>query len=152
MITLENYSKWESYIIIEHNNYSIKEDKNRHREIQGVGGVSEDGQVVGIYVENEELNFFYNNHSFLARPEKLVCKNEYVSSSERCFNVTIEGKEIYNIIYKPYIDPGMIYYDADPEEFDVLLYLSRLMKDKESLKEFMNGMKLIKDRKNPTNN
>ena len=152
MITLENYSKWESYIIIEHNNYSIIEDKNRHREIQGVGGVSEDGQVVGIYVENEELNFFYNNHSFLARPEKLVCKNEYVSSSERCFNVTIEGKEIYNIIYKPYIDPGMIYYDADPEEFDVLLYLSRLMKDKESLKEFMNGMKLIKDRKNPTNN
>lgn len=64
MITLENYSKWESYIIIEHNNYSIIEDKNRHREIQGVGGVSEDGQVVGIYVENEELNFFYNNHSF----------------------------------------------------------------------------------------
>lgn len=149
---MENYSKWESYIIIEHNNYSIIEDKDRHRERQGVGGVSEDGQVVGIYVENEELNFFYNNQSFLARPEKLVCKNEYVSSLERCFNVTIEGKEICNIIYKTYIDPGMIYYDADPEEFDVLLYLSRLMKDKESLKEFLNGMKLIKDRKNPTNN
>ena len=152
MITLENYSKWESYIIIEHNNHSVSEEQDRHRERQGVGGVSEDGQVVGIYVENEELNFFYNNHSFLTRPDKIVCKNEYVSSLERCFNVTIEGKEIYNIIYKPYIDPGMIYYDADPEEFDVLLYLSRLMKDKESLKEFMNGMKLIKDRKNPTNN
>lgn len=88
----------------------------------------------------------------MTRPDNIVCKNEYVSSLERCFNVTIEGKEICNIIYKPYIDPGMIYYDADPEEFDVLLYLSRLMKDKESLKEFMNGMKLIKDRKNPTNN
>lgn len=151
MITLENYSKWKSYIIIEHNNYSIIEDKDRHRERQGVGGVSEDGQVVGIYVENEELNFFYNNQSFLTPPEKIVCKNEYVSSLERCFNVTIEGKEICNIIYIPYIDPGMIYYDADPEEFDVLLYLSRLMKDKESLKEFMNGMKLIKDRHKEAN-
>ncbi|WP_342560584.1 hypothetical protein NSQ95_07310 [Psychrobacillus sp. FSL W7-1457] len=146
MITLRNYSELGSYFVIEHNHYSIIKDKDRHKEIQGVGGVSEDGQVVGIYVENEELNFFYNNQSFLARPEKLVCKNEYVSSLERCFNVTIEGKEICNIIYKPYIDPGMIYYDADPEEFDVLLYLSRLMKDEESLKEFMNGMKLIKER------
>lgn len=88
MIRLENYPKLESYIIIEHNNYLIIEDKDRHKEIQGVGGVSEDSQVVGIYVENEVLNFFYNNQSFSAHPEQLVCKNEYVSRSERCFNVT----------------------------------------------------------------
>lgn len=43
------------------------------------------------------------------------------------------------------MDPGRIYYDTDPEEFDVLLYLSRLMKNEESLKKFMNGMKLIKE-------
>lgn len=145
MITLENYPRLESYILIEHNNYSIIEDKNRDKEIQGVGGVSEDGQVVGIYVKNNELNFFYNNQSFLARPENLDGKNEYVSKLERCFIVTIEDHEVCNILYKPFIDPGMIYYDADPEEFDVLLYLSILMKNEESLKKFMNGMKLIKE-------
>lgn len=145
MITLENYPRLESYILIERNNYSILEDKDRNKEIQGVGGVSEDGQVVGIYVKNNELNFFYSTQSFLARPESLDCKNEYVSKLERCFIVTIEDHEVCNIPYKPFNDHGMIYYDADPEEFDVLLYLSRLMKSEESLKKFMNGMKFFKE-------
>ncbi|MCW1939816.1 hypothetical protein OMD49_10750 [Bacillus anthracis] len=38
----------------------------------------------------------------------------------------------------------MIYYDADPEEFDVLLYLSELLKNEDSIKRFMNGMEMIK--------
>ncbi|EEM16335.1 hypothetical protein bpmyx0001_27240 [Bacillus pseudomycoides DSM 12442] len=38
----------------------------------------------------------------------------------------------------------MIYYDADPEEFDVLLYLSGLMKNEDSIKKFMKGMEIIK--------
>ena len=40
----------------------------------------------------------------------------------------------------------MIYYDADPEEFDVLLYLSELLKNEDSIKRFMNGMEMIKSR------
>ncbi|KLA30803.1 hypothetical protein B4077_4023 [Bacillus cereus] len=38
----------------------------------------------------------------------------------------------------------MIYYDADPEEFDVLLYLSELLKNEDSIKRFMYGMELLK--------
>lgn len=63
---------------------------------------------------------------------------------KRCFSVTIGGQNICNIVYVPFIHPGMIYYDADPKEFDVLLYLSELLKDEDSIKRFMNGMEMIK--------
>lgn len=39
----------------------------------------------------------------------------------------------------------MIYYDADPEEFDVLLYLSELLKNEDSINRFMQGMEVIKE-------
>lgn len=63
---------------------------------------------------------------------------------ERCFHVALRGQEICNIIYEPYVDPGMIYYDAEPDEFDVLLYISGLLKSEDSIKKFMNGMEIIK--------
>nr|WP_257140752.1 hypothetical protein [Bacillus wiedmannii] len=39
----------------------------------------------------------------------------------------------------------MIYYDADPEEFDVLLYLSKLLKNEDSIKRFLYGMEMLKE-------
>lgn len=39
----------------------------------------------------------------------------------------------------------MIYYDADPEDFDVLLYLSELLKNEDSINRFMQGMEVIKE-------
>ncbi|WP_144569151.1 hypothetical protein [Bacillus pseudomycoides] len=144
MITLHNYPKLESYILIDNNTYSIKETGDRYKTVQGIGGISEDGQVVGIYVQDDKLFFFYNGQSFETSVDDLICKNSYISKLERCFNVQIGRQNICNIVYEPFIDPGMIYYDADPEEFDVLLYLSGLMKNEDSIKKFMKGMDIIK--------
>ncbi|MED2039302.1 hypothetical protein P4V58_19390 [Bacillus wiedmannii] len=144
MIIMNNYSKTGTYIILEPSGYSVVE-KNKVKLVrQGVGGFSEDGQVVGIYVKDNKLFFFYNGKSFETSIENLICTNSYVSKFKRCFSVTIGGQNICNIVYEPFIDPGMIYYDADPEEFDVLLYLSELLKNEDSIKRFMNGMEMIK--------
>jgi len=140
MITLDNYPKLGSYILISDNSYRIFEDKDQHKLVQGVGGFSENGELVGVYVKEGKLFFFYNGHSFEAPIDALSCTNHYVSKVERCFDVTISGQEVCRIVYEPFIDPGMIYYDADPEEFDALLYMSRLLKDKESMKSFVNGI------------
>ncbi|AIQ11277.1 hypothetical protein [Paenibacillus durus] len=145
MITLRNYPKLGSYILIDNNTYSIEEAEDRYKVIQGIGGISEDGQVVGIYVKNNKLFFFYNGQSFEAPISDLNCTNNYVSKLKRCFSVTIGGQDICNIIYEPFIDPGMIYYDADPEEFDALLYISELLKSEDSIKKFMKGMEIIKE-------
>jgi len=140
MITLRNYPKLGSYIIIENSTYSIKEVEDRNKPIQGVGGFSEDGQLIGIYAQNDKLYFFENGQTYETTPAELQCINKYISKLIRCFSVTIGNKKICEIVYEPFIDPGMIYYDADPEEFDVLLYLSRLLKDEESMQNFIAGM------------
>jgi len=145
MIIMNNYSKTETYIILEPCGYSIVEKNKVQLVRQGVGGFSEDGQVVGIYVNDNKLYFFYNGKSFETSIENLICINSYVAKLKRCFSVTIGKQNICNIVYEPFIDPGMIYYDADPEEFDVLLYLSELLKSEDSIKRFINGMEMIKN-------
>lgn len=144
MIILDNYSTIGTYIILESSGYSIVEEDEELFNFQGVGGFTEDGELVGIYVKDNKLFFYYNGKSFEASAENLICTNQYISRTERCFRVTIGEQKICEIVYKPYIDPGMIYYDADPEEFDVLLYLSNLLKTKDSIKRFMNGMEMVK--------
>lgn len=71
--------------------------------------------------------------------------NKYISDLERSFHVSIGGQYICTIVYEPFINPGIIYYDADPEEFDVLLCLSELLKNEGSIKKFMDGMGIIKE-------
>ncbi|MFI8707936.1 hypothetical protein ACIGHG_12800 [Bacillus sp. NPDC077411] len=144
MIILNNYPKIDTYIILEPSGYSIVEKNKVQLVRQGVGGFSEDGQVVGIYVKDNKLFFFYNGQSFETSVDDLICTNSYISKLERCFSVQMGGQNICNIVYEPFIDPGMIYYDADPEEFDTLLYLSGLMKNEDSIKNFMKGMEIIK--------
>lgn len=144
MIIMNNYSVAGTYIILETSGYSIVEKNKVQLVRQGVGGFSEDGQVVGIYVKDNKLYFFYNGQSFETSIDNLICINSYLSKLERCFSVIIRGRDICNIVYEPFIDPGMIYYDADPEEFDVLLYLSELLKNEHSIKRFMYGMEILK--------
>ena len=145
MVIMNNYSETETYISLEPSGYSIVEEDKVKLVRQGVGGFSEDGQIVGIYVKDSKLFFFYNGKSFETSVNGLICTNTYVSKFERCFSVTIEGQNICSIVYEPFIDPGMIYYDTDPKEFDVLLYLSELLKNEDSINKFMQGMKIIKD-------
>lgn len=63
MIIMNNYSKTGTYIILEPSGYSVVE-KNKVKLVrQGVGGFSEDGQVVGIYVKDNKLFFsIMENH------------------------------------------------------------------------------------------
>lgn len=63
MIIMNNYSKTGTYIILESSGYSVVE-KNKVKLVrQGVGGFSEDGQVVGIYVKDNKLFFsIMENH------------------------------------------------------------------------------------------
>lgn len=49
MIIMNNYSKVGTYIMLEISGYSIVEKNKVELVRQGVGGFSEDGQVVGIY-------------------------------------------------------------------------------------------------------
>lgn len=147
MITMRNYPKLGSYILIDNNNnYSIERAEDRKRTTQGVGGITEDGQIVGIYVKDKKLFFFYNGQSLEVPVNSLSCTNNYVSKLERCFSATINNQVICNIVYEPFIDPGMIYYDAEPDEFDVLLYLSGLLKNEDSIKNFITGMEMIEKR------
>lgn len=39
-----------------------------------------------------------------------------------------------------------IYYDADPEEFDILLYLSGVLKDEKSMQNFIKGMNSLQQK------
>lgn len=52
MVIMNNYSKTGTYIILEPSGYSIVEKNKAQLVRQGVGGSSEDGQVVGIYVKD----------------------------------------------------------------------------------------------------
>lgn len=142
---MNNYSKIGTYILLDDSGYSIVEKSKVQLVRQGIGGFSEDGRIVGIYVKDNKLFFFYNGKSFETSINDLTCTNIYVSKSKRCFSVILEGQNICNIVYKPFIDPGMIYYDADPEDFDVLLYLSELLKNEDSINRFMQGMEVIKE-------
>lgn len=142
---MNNYSKKGTFIILEPGGYSIVEKDKVQLVRQGVGGFTEDEELVGIYVKEDKLFFYYNGKSFEASIDNLICTNNYVTRSDRCFSVTIGGQNICKIVYEPFIDPGMIFYDADPEEFDFLLYLSRLLKNKEYMKRFMNGMEMLKN-------
>ena len=45
-----------------------------------------------------------------------------------------------DILYKPYISPLALPFGEDEDEFDFLLYLSKLMHDKNSIRSFITGM------------
>lgn len=143
MIILRNYLKLGTYIVIENNSYTIEKEINQPRH--GVGGILEDGLLVGVYFQNYKLYFLKDNKSVEIKIPEFKCTNEYISKLERCFSVKIGDESICDIVYEPFIDPGMLYYDADPEEFDVLLYLSGILKDKESIQSFIKGMEKIRE-------
>lgn len=146
MIILENYPKISTRIIIENGTYSVQKAEEISKPIQGVGGFSEDGQLIGVFVENGKLFFLYNKECYQTIPSDLKCSNIYIAKSQRCFSIIIRDKKVCEIVYSPYIDPGMVFYDADPEEFDVLLYLSGLLEDIETMQNFIKGMNNIKEK------
>lgn len=146
MIVLNNYSKSGTYIVLGAESYTIVKKEEVNRERQGVGGFSEDGQILGIYVREGRFFLVYNQKRYEVKLGDLKCTNTYVSKVARRFTVAIGKQTVCDITYEPFIDPGMLVYDADPEEFDFLLYLSGILKDETSIAGFIEGMNSLKNK------
>ncbi|AAK79991.1 hypothetical protein BJV85_001845 [Clostridium acetobutylicum] len=137
MIFLDNYSKKNTYINITSEGYSIV-DANSIKDIEnGVGGFSEDGELLGLYIDDGKLYFQYNNKSYETKPDEINCTNEILDDGKRNFRVKIKEVLVCNIIYKPYISPFVLTFGDDEDEFDFLLYLSNLMVDENSILNFI---------------
>ncbi len=132
MIVLENRYKVGTYIIIEEDTWSIKQEKVNKMLIQGVGGFTDKYELIGIYIK-EKYYFIYNNKKYEFMIDNFECKNEYISKTEREFKVIISNQIVCKIRYIPFIDPGFLWYDGDIEEFDFLLQFYNLVKDKTSI-------------------
>lgn len=125
-------------IQINENQYSViaKKDMPEGERTRGVGGFGEDGKLYSLYVYGEKIYFQIENDFWEIEPLDFLCSNVYIENGIRLFTLRTKGEDICKVKYKPFIDPGMIYYDADEEEFDVLLYLSRLLKSEETIENF----------------
>jgi hypothetical protein len=144
MIFLDNYSKKNTYINITSEGYSIV-DANSINDIEnGEGGFSEDGELLGLYIDDGKLYFQYNTKSYETKPDEINCTNETLDDGKRNFKVKINEVIICNIIYKPYISPFVLTFGDDEDEFDFLLYLSKLMADENSIIKFINGINNLK--------
>ena len=144
MILLDNYSKKNTYINITAEGYSIINADNINHIENGEGGFSEEGELLGLYIYNEKLYFQYNNKSYETKPNEIICTNKILNHCKRNFIVKINDRIVCNIIYKPYISPLALAFDEDEYEFDFLLYLSNLMKDENSILNFIKGMNNLK--------
>ncbi|HBF36796.1 MAG TPA: hypothetical protein DDW50_05700 [Firmicutes bacterium] len=140
MIVLDNYSQRETYIIIDSTGYSIVEKQKGKLAEQGEGGFSEDGQLLGIYVEADKLFFIHNDKKYKTNPDNIICSNTNTDSGKRHFQVEISNQVVCDITYKPYISPLLLAFDEDEAEFDFLLYLSNLLRDKDSILKFIKAI------------
>lgn len=138
LIILRNYSKINTCIEVDYLGYTVVEKSKDIR--QGVGGFSEEGELLGIYVDDDKLYFQYNDKKYESKPEEIICTNEMLNDGNRNFQIKIKDVLVCNIIYKPYISPFVLTFGDDEDEFDFLLYLSNLMVNKNTILNFINGM------------
>ena len=140
MIILDNYSKKNTYISITEEGYSII-DANSTNDIEnGEGGFSEDNELLGIYVQNNKFYFQYNSNKYQTNINEIVCTNEQLQDNTRNFKVKIREIIVCDIMYKPYLSPLSLILEGEDDEFDFLLYLSRILKNEESIIKFVKGI------------
>ena len=144
MILLDNYSKINTYIKITTEGYSIINANNKNRIENGKGGFSEDGELLGLYIDDDKLYFQYNDKSYVTKPDEINCINEILDDGKRDFQVKIKDVLVCDIVYKPYVNPLALIFGDDEDEFDFLLYLSKLMKNKDSILNFIKGINNLK--------
>lgn len=147
MIVLNNYTTNGTYIVLNDHGYYVIDKNKINNKRKGVGGFTEENELVGIYVENDKLFFIYKDMKFEASPDEILCTNKILDNGMRNFSVTIKGKIVCNIVYKPYISPLALPFGDDEDEFDFLLYLSKLLFDKNSINNFIEGMKNLQNYK-----
>ena len=64
MILLDNYSKKNTFIKITAEGYSIIDANNINNIENGEGGFSEDGELLGLYIDDDKLYFQYNDKRY----------------------------------------------------------------------------------------
>jgi hypothetical protein len=140
MIVLDNYSEADTYIIINTKGYSIANKRDKRLEEHGEGGFTEDKQLVGIYVEANKLFFQYNDKKYETSPDQIVFSNTKIDKENRHFQVKISNQIVCDIIYKPYLSPHWLLLDGDEDEFDFLLYLSNMLKNRDAILNFIKAI------------
>lgn len=141
MIYLKNYSQYNTYICLQETSYSLVGDVF---QINGIGGFTEDKEMLGFYVKNDKFFFRYENKVFEIKNNNISCTNEYNEKGKRHFAMVIENSVVCEKIYKPYISPLTLAFEEDDEEFDFLLFLSRALSDETSVLRFRNGIEKLK--------
>jgi len=137
VIILRNYFDIDSKIVLHDNEYKIE---NINSIINGVGGITDNNILYGLYVYNKKLFFVINTKSYELNKNNINCSNKYITKTDRLFIILSSNQKVCEIQYEPVVDPGMMYYDIDEEEFDVLLYISSLLKDNETISKFVEAM------------
>lgn len=133
MIILENYCNINTYIKITEDSHTIIADDSHQYRVNGIGGFSENGDLVGVYATDEKLYFQHNSTSYEVTPRNLACTYESIGNGKHRFMVKNKGRIICDITYKPYVSPFVLTFGDDDDEFDILLYFSRLLKDEVSI-------------------
>lgn len=141
MMILDNECKMGTYIVFDGTQYIIKDKIDGAQKIQGIGGITDDNKLVGMYLKEEQVYFLYDKEEFEMVPDKFSCENRYISTTEREFTVRINDKLICQIKYVPFIDPGMLWYDADIEEYDFLLRFYNMVKDEKGIQSIVKWIK-----------
>lgn len=140
-IVLRNYSEYNQFMVWNGNICEpIVRDKIDKPE-QGIIGCTESKELVGVFVKNSGAFFLNNNVEIRIDTSNFKCSNSYIDKKTRHFKLVNQEKLIFESVYEPYIDPGMVVYNSDPEEFDFLLFLSNnILSNKESLENYILAM------------
>lgn len=144
MILLNNYSQYNTFIQIGKDGYNVIPSKKASKSEDGIGGFSENNDLLGLYINHGKLYFQYNSSKYEITPSEIFCSINNDNSGNNIFEVKIKNKEICKIIYKPYINPLGLAFGESGDEFDFLSCLKNVLKDEESVNKFIKGIAHMK--------
>lgn len=144
MILLNNYSQHDTFIQLETENFTIISSKNTGKIEDGIGGFSENNDLLGLYINNGKLYFQYNLNRYEIIPSEVLCSITKDNEKDNIFEVKIQNKEICKIVYKPFINPLGLAFGESVDEFDFLESLRNILKDEDSINKFIKGMSYLK--------
>lgn len=143
MIILDNECTLGTKIVYSKDKFEVKAGSDITGKIDGIGGITDTGDLLGIYVQNEKVYFLYNEKCTMIDSESFKVENRYINSKERLFKVSKNTVILCEIKYCPYVDPGMIIYDSEEEEYDFLLRFYKMFKDKRAFDNCINYIKNV---------
>lgn len=143
MSILDNKSQKNTRIVYEAGYYEIKSKALIDKTVDGIGILTEKDELLGIFFQEEQMYFIYNDEITNVDKETFTIVNKYISDKERLFEVFNKDESICAIRYIPYVDPGMIIYGADEDEFDDLLRFSNIFKNSNAITNLIRYIKYL---------